>query len=115
MVKSAMSLTGNGLRDWVVQRVTAILMTLYVFILVYFFIKHAPLDYSTWHALFSQGWMQITTVLVFLCLILHAWVGLWTIATDYIKCPCFRLTFEVAFIVGLLACFLWAIRIVWGL
>jgi succinate dehydrogenase / fumarate reductase, membrane anchor subunit len=110
-----MGLTSSGLKDWVIQRLTALIITVYMGILVYFFMRHSSLDYATWYAFFSKTEMKIATILVFFSLILHVWVGLWTIATDYIKCLCLRLTFEVAFIVGLLVCFLWTIRIVWGL
>ena len=39
---------------------------------------------TQWHALFSANWMRIFSLLALVALSVHAWVGMWTISTDYL-------------------------------
>ncbi len=115
MVKVVTSLGSTGLADWIVQRFTAILIALYViFMVVYFFIHPNP-TYSEWSTLFSNNWMRTCTFVVFLSIIMHAWVGLWIVSTDYLKHLAVRLIVQMAIIFTLLGCLVWSIEILWGL
>jgi succinate dehydrogenase / fumarate reductase membrane anchor subunit len=84
MVTSITNLTRNGLKDWFIQRVSAVILAVYLFFLVGYFIVHPGLDYATWRGLFACRAMRIFSVLALLSLMAHAWIGLWTIFTDYI-------------------------------
>ena len=84
-VKNATSYSGNGLRDWLVQRVSAIVLAAYLIFLLCFLVTHPNLTYEAWALLFSNMFMKIMTILVLLALLLHSWVGLWTVLTDYVK------------------------------
>ncbi len=53
MVAAALSLTRSGLRDWIFQRISAVILGLYVLVLLGFFITHSPLTYDQWKAFFS--------------------------------------------------------------
>jgi succinate dehydrogenase / fumarate reductase, membrane anchor subunit len=108
------SLTGNGLRDWLIQRVTSLVMLIYIVFLVGFFIFHAAVDYSSWQGLFSHRGMRLLSTLFLLSLLWHAWIGMWTIVTDYIKPFALRLLLELVIIIGLVLCFLWGLAIFWG-
>lgn len=112
---NVMSLTGNGLRDWLVQRVTSLILTAYSLFLLGYIMLHAGLDYSTWQGLFSHTGMRVFTVLSLLSLAWHVWIGMWTIATDYIKPTAIRLAFEIMVIIALFACVIWGIAILWGI
>ena len=108
------SLTGNGLRDWLIQRVTSLVMLFYIVFLLGFFVSHAALDYVAWHSLFSHTAMRLFSTLFLLSLVWHAWVGMWTIVTDYIKPLAWRLMGQILIIIGLLLCFIWGLAIFWG-
>lgn len=108
------SLTGNGLRDWLIQRATSLVMLLYIVFLIAFFITHKVVDYAVWHGLFSHLGMRLFSSLFLLSLIWHAWVGMWTIITDYIKPFVLRLVVQLLIIIGLLLCFIWGLAIFWG-
>ena len=90
MVRSATSYSANGLRDWLVQRVSAVVLAIYSIFLIGFFVLHSPVTYAAWSALFAHTWMKVFTLLTLASLVMHAWVGVWTILTDYIKLPCLR-------------------------
>lgn len=115
MVKNILALTRNGLADWLVQRVSAVIIALYLIFLLGYLLFSGPISYGDWHHLFSHTAMRLFTFLFVLSLVGHAWVGLWTILTDYIKCPVLRATLQVLIILGLLSCLFWGMAIIWGL
>jgi succinate dehydrogenase / fumarate reductase membrane anchor subunit len=109
------SLTRNGLRDWLVQRVSAVILAAYTVFLLGFIIFHPGLDFYTWQLLFANNWMRIFSLLALLSLVGHAWVGMWTIVTDYIKQAGLRLVVQVAIILALIVYLFWGIEILWGI
>ncbi len=115
MVTSVTSLTGNGLRDWLLQRISAVILGLYVLFLVGYFICHSPMTYAQWHGLLSGNVMRIFSFLALLSMVYHTWIGLWTVFTDYIKCYCLRLILQVLVVIALLSYLVWGISIFWGL
>lgn len=114
MVKSVLGVNHQGLRDWVVQRVSAIVMAVYTIWLMGFFICHQDLSYAEWHNLFSGMTMKVATLLFIGCLLAHAWIGMWTVFTDYVKPFVLRCFLNVVVILMLVACFFWGVLILWG-
>lgn len=113
MVTNVTSLTGNGLRDWLIQRVSAVYLLFYIVVLTCAASKHAT-DYATWHALWQGMAMRGLTLVALIMLSLHAWIGLWTVTTDYLKCTAMRLGAQLMIGFGLVAQFIWAVYVVWG-
>ena len=114
MVRNITSLSYNGVRDWLIQRVSAIVLAIYSLFLIFYILLHPHMNYATWHNLFDNLPMQVLTIIVFLNLVLHAWVGVWTVTTDYLKNTCVRVTVQVLVILALITYFVWAIMILWG-
>jgi len=114
MVTSVTSLTGNGLKDWLIQRVSAVYLLVYFLMVLAYFWMHCPLTFESWSGLFHVLWMQIATVLAVFMLVLHAWIGIWTVTTDYISCTIIRLSAQVLVALFLGAQFIWGLMIVWG-
>jgi succinate dehydrogenase / fumarate reductase membrane anchor subunit len=110
-----MSLTGNGLRDWLLQRFSALILGVYFLVLIDFFFTHPHLQFSTLRDYFSTMWMQVFTLIAFLSLFLHAWVGMWTVITDYIKPAVMRFIIQVLVILTLIIYFCWGVEILWRL
>lgn len=105
-----------GLRDWLVQRVTAGLMAFYtVFLLGHLLLSRGPIGYEKWAGMFSGQFMKSLTLVVILALAWHAWVGMRDIWMDYVKPVSVRLTLEIFSIVWLVACAGWAIQVLWRL
>ncbi len=114
MVKSVLGVNHQGLRDWVLQRVSAILMAIYSIGLLAYVGCHAGLSYADWHGLFSMMWMKVATMLVLVGLLYHAWIGIWTIFTDYVKPFVVRSILDVLVLIMLAACFFWGLLILWS-
>mgnify|MGYP001263131248 CR=1 FL=1 len=105
-----------GMRDWLSQRVTAVLMALFtVLVLVQVLFAKGPIGYDVWAGIFSAQWMKVITFSVFVALVWHAWVGTRDIWMDYIKPVGLRLTLQVATIVWLVGCIGWAVQVLWRL
>ena len=102
-----------GLRDWLSQRVTALLMALYTLLLVVQLLAGPKLGYVRWSAIFSQQWMRFATFVVIVALAVHAWVGMRDIWMDYIKPVWLRLALHLVTIVWLLGCTGWALQVLW--
>ena len=104
-----------GLRDWLAQRVTALLMALFTIVLLAQVLLAKKLDYYSWAGIFSSQWMKTLTFVVIVSLMYHAWVGLRDIWMDYIKPVGVRLALQVFTIVWLVGCAGWAIQVLWRL
>ena len=114
MVKSVLGVAHLGLRDWVVQRVSAMVMAVYSISLIAYVVSTPELTFAEWHGLFAITWVKVATLLFVLALAFHAWVGMWTIFTDYVKHYMVRGVLNVCAILMLTACFLWAFIILWS-
>lgn len=105
----------SGLLDWIVQRCTAIIIGVYAIFLIVYFLDHPLLTYADWQDLFTHAWMRIATVMVLISVLWHAWIGLWTVFTDYVKVKPLRLLLEILVLLLLLAYFIWLLEILWQL
>lgn len=103
----------RGLVDWLAQRFTAVLLGAYAVFILLYLLLHPGLSYLCWRSLFDSVLMRIATVLVVFSVLWHAWVGLWTVLTDYVKRPFLRFFLESVVIVLLLAYFIWVLEILW--
>lgn len=104
-----------GLRDWLVQRVTAVLMTLFTLLLIAQLLMPGELGYDRWAAIFSTLWMKALTFALIVALAWHAWVGVRDIWMDYVKPVGLRLVLHVFSIVWLVGCAGWAVQVLWRL
>ncbi len=104
-----------GLRDWLSQRITAVLMALFTLLLLLQFIFGGPVGYDSWAAIFSRQWMKVLTFVVILSLAWHAWVGMRDVWMDYIKPVGLRLLAQMFTIVWLVGCAGWAVQVLWRL
>ncbi|HYD96877.1 MAG TPA: succinate dehydrogenase, hydrophobic membrane anchor protein [Noviherbaspirillum sp.] len=103
-----------GMRDWLAQRITAVVMALYTVILLLAFLTGNTSSYETWAGLFSNQWFKIATFVTFLSLFYHAWVGMRDVWMDYVTVSVgLRLVFQVATILWLIGCAGWAAQIIW--
>jgi succinate dehydrogenase / fumarate reductase membrane anchor subunit len=107
-----------GLKDWLAQRVTAVVMAISTLIFVAVLLAGGPITYESWKALFARGLMGLMPFLVLLFVVsalIHAWIGMLDILMDYVKPTGLRLALEIATILWLVGCAGWAVRILWRL
>jgi succinate dehydrogenase / fumarate reductase membrane anchor subunit len=103
-----------GLRDWLIQRITAVLMAVYAIFIGGWLLLHNNLDYATWTALFSGNVMRSFSLLFLLAVFYHAWVGVRDIVMDYVKCSSLRLAIHTGVILALIMYSIWSVQILWS-
>ena len=114
MVKRVNTGAHYGVRDWLVQRFSAVFMLLYTLFLLGYLAYHQTLTFDAWHGLFQQTSMRFITLLFALSLFAHAWVGVRNVLMDYVRATWLRLSLQVATIAALLLYSMWAVALLWS-
>ena len=103
----------SGLRAWLVQRASALVMLGFlVFVLCHFLID-PPTSYQAWHDWVLAPGVSIAASLFGLALLVHAWVGLRDVILDYVDPVAMRMTVLALLGLALTALGAWLIRILW--
>ena len=122
MVTNVTSFGRSGLSDWLMQRVTAVILAAYTVFLVVYLVCNPDLTYSQWAGLHQNLLMRMFSLAAVISVAIHAWIGLWAVLTDYIterlmgpKATALRVVLQVGMITVTLAYVVWAIDILWGI
>ncbi|MAZ66536.1 MAG: succinate dehydrogenase, hydrophobic membrane anchor protein [Kangiellaceae bacterium] len=114
MVKQVTSLGRSGLHDWMIQRVSAVVLAAYTIFLLGYLVCGPDVTYEAWREFFGCLYVKLFTLIAIAALAAHAWIGIWTVCTDYIKCSCIRMVVQSASIIACLVYVAWGALIVWG-
>ncbi|MGI9315380.1 MAG: succinate dehydrogenase, hydrophobic membrane anchor protein [Luminiphilus sp.] len=119
MVTSVTSFSRTGLSDWLIQRVTSLVLLAYFIVIAYQLV--GSVDYTSWRLLFDQTWMKVFTLMAALSLVAHSWIGLWSVFTDYLtermlgpKGNIIRLLSQLGASLALLGYVIWVVVIIWS-
>lgn len=119
MVTAVTSMGRSGLYDWLMQRVTGVILLAYFAFLA--FVLLGGVDYPEWKELYSQTWMRVFSLLALLSLGVHAWVGLWAVFTDYLTerlmgttGNVLRFTAQAVSALIMFTYLVWGIQILWS-
>ncbi|HCH24709.1 MAG TPA: succinate dehydrogenase, hydrophobic membrane anchor protein [Oceanospirillaceae bacterium] len=115
MVKSVTSFGRSGLYDWLIQRVSAVVLAAYTVFMVVYLLNNSDLTYAQWNGLFSMTSMRIFSLMALMSLGAHTWIGLWSVSTDYIKPMGYRFAFQMVTGALMFAYTVWGIQLLWGL
>ena len=113
MVKHISSFGRNGVHDFLLIRATAIIMTLYTIYLVSF-CAFTDISYVSWTQFFGGTFTKAFTMLALTSVLIHAWIGLWQVLTDYIKCAKLRGGLQLLVIAVLFIYFFSGLFVLWG-
>jgi len=103
-----------GWKDWMLQRVTAVVMVAFSIVILGFFMLHGSVSYAEWQQLFQNQLVRILALLFFLATFYHAWIGVRDVLMDYIKPLWIRLSLQVLVCLFLIVCSIWTVSILWG-
>ncbi len=119
MVTSVTSFSRTGLSDWLIQRVTSVILLAYFLLIAYQLMD--SVDYTSWARLFEQTWMKVFTLMAALSLAAHSWIGLWSVFTDYLtermlgpKGNVIRLVSQLGASLALVGYVIWVVVIIWS-
>ena len=103
-----------GVRDWIAQRVTAVLMAVFtIVVLARLLFTSGPIGYDKWAGLFAGQAMKMLTFATIVALLYHVWVGMRDVWMDYVQPVGVRLALQILTIVYLVGCAGWAIQVLW--
>lgn len=121
MVTNVTNLGRSGLFDWVVQRFSAIILATYSLFMLAIFVMNPDMDFEKWSSIFDNNAMRLFSLITLLALCAHAWIGMWTISTDYMtslqlgkNATFFRIMFQAGCVLLIAVYLLWGIQIFWG-
>ena len=103
-----------GTRDWLAQRVTAVLMALFTLVvLAQVIFSSGQIGYDKWAGIFHPQWMKALTFATIVALLYHVWVGMRDVWMDYVKPVGLRLVLQILTIAYLVGCAGWAVQVLW--
>lgn len=121
MVTQVTGMSRNGVSDWIIQRVTALVLAAYTLCILGFIVISPVVDYATWSEFIGRTSMQVFTMLALVSTCAHAWIGMWTVGSDYLRehtlgpsANTLRTIFQIGCILIIAAYFLWGVEILWG-
>jgi len=107
-----MSFQAQGMRAWLLQRLTAVYIAIYSLSLIIWVVSNSPVNFNNWYGLFSHPIILITTILFYLSLFIHAWVGVRDVLVDYAKPSSVRFILLTALALFLTVMTMWLLLIV---
>ncbi|OUS09357.1 succinate dehydrogenase, hydrophobic membrane anchor protein [Gammaproteobacteria bacterium 54_18_T64] len=120
-VTNVTSFGRSGLSDWVVQRVSGVVLTVYVLVIAAYLLLTPEVDFASWKELHSGLCIRLLTVFAVLSLAAHAWIGMWGVLTDYVtvrlmgpKATFFRVFLQLGMIAVIFVYVVWTVAILWG-
>jgi succinate dehydrogenase / fumarate reductase membrane anchor subunit len=115
MVSRTVTGAHYGLRDWLAQRVTAVVITVYSLCIGGWLLLHPHPGYDGWTGLFASDIVRSFSLLFLLCVYYHAWIGVRDIVMDYVKPTTIRLTIHIVVLLLLVLYTIWSVQILWGM
>lgn len=102
-----------GMRAWLMQRLTGLVMAIYSMLLLVRILVLKPDSYEVWVSLFQPWWMRVASLLFWISLSIHAWLGVRDVLKDYVPNTSVRLGL-LKLVVTLLWVYLaWATWLLW--
>jgi succinate dehydrogenase / fumarate reductase membrane anchor subunit len=121
-VTNVTSLTRSGLADYVIQRVSAVVLALYTLCVLGFFITNEDITHAVLVGYFGSFAMKVFSTVTVLFTAAHAWIGMWTVGTDYVRphyfgthATAWRLFYQAGCLLLLIVYVAWALRMFWSL
>lgn len=108
----------RGLVDFIAQRLTAVIIGIYVIHISVIFALNGDMDYVAWRSYFTSGYSLLLSSLTVLAIVIHSWIGMWTVGTDYIRgqgvAKGIRLGYQVLIGIVLTVFVFWSLGLIWG-
>ncbi len=69
---------------WYTQRYTSLIILSYLIYIFSFIFNNQDINFFSWSDFFLSFQVRFLSSIVFLVIVLHAFIGLWTVGTDYL-------------------------------
>jgi len=105
--------SSSGLKNYIIVRISSIIILSLIIFLSYYIATH-DIDYYTWVSLFDNIYMKTYITICALSVSLHAWIGMWGIITDYVKCNLIRASLIYGVILAVVVFFIACVNLIWS-
>ena len=69
---------------WNAQRYSSVLILAYLIYILSFIFSNDEINFFSWSNFFLSFEVRFITSIVFIMIVMHAFIGLWTVGTDYL-------------------------------
>jgi len=104
-----------GMRLWLSQRLSAAMMAIYIVFLIALLIIQQPTNFESWHDFVSPIWFRLVTLMFFISLFIHAWLGVSDVFKDYIFNKKLRANLQIIVDILLVVYLIWVSFILWNI
>jgi len=101
----------SGFSAWLLQRVSAVYMLLFIILMPLYTWQQGVSDYNQWQGLLAEPVMALLWALFFMAMLAHAWVGIRDILIDYVHQLTLRLVLLLIIACLLVMMLLWVFGI----
>ena len=115
MLYTLFSWAQSGVKDWLWQRISAVVILLYSALVLGFWALNPQATFTAWHRFLMSMSMRVLGTLAFVSFAIHAWLGIWTVLTDYVKPRCVQQCAKLLTIILIVAYVFIAMMIFWRL
>jgi succinate dehydrogenase / fumarate reductase, membrane anchor subunit len=102
-----------GMRQWLSQRLSAVYLAVYSVLFLILLLIEKPSSFDAWVLFFTPYWWRALSVLFFVSLTMHAWLGVSNVFKDYIFNQTLRSYLQLLAEIMLIVELIWAILIFW--
>ena len=101
----------SGLRAWIIQRGSALLMIAFFIIIPIYMLKSGIGDFMSWKQTMATPFMVVAWSLFFMAIVAHAWVGIRDVILDYVH-PLFLRSLSLSIVAAMLiGSMIWVLRV----
>lgn len=104
-----------GMRLWLSQRLTALVMAAYIIGILILLAIIQPSGHAAWHVFFAPIWFRLATLVFFVCLFMHAWLGVADVLKDYVFNKTLRAYMQIGVDLLLVLYLFWLSFILWNM
>lgn len=105
----------NGLRSWLIQRLSAVYMAGFIVAVIIAMSLCFPATYKQWHDWVAHPVANVAMAVFIISLMFHAWVGMRDVIIDYVQPLALRFCMLSLLGSSLLFMGVWGIRILFTL
>lgn len=106
-----MNSQSGGLHPWLMQRLSAVYIGLFLIFFTGMLISNPPSDYQVWRQWVAHPLNNVLFLLFWSALLLHGWVGIRDVLMDYISLFALRLLLLSLFGLFFIAMFAWSMSV----
>lgn len=100
----------QGLRPWIIQRISAVYIALYVIYFAYILMATQPISDTEWRAWMTWPANTIATGLFVISLLWHSWIGIRDVVLDYVPNVVARMMLLTLVVSVLLGSGMWMLK-----